>query len=187
MHNLHLILIKADSAEEAATQADNLIPDCDDENKSHRVGGVASEDGIDDVDNYDFARWSLSFLDEEDGIPSEGTYFARAVAYLHRQISDPVILPFGPNSTHPDATSALRELSNSLSAFDADRGNTDDLLAIGRNLKHLSELIDSNRAHKQGEEIPQFYNWQLDHFGLTDLTEDSEGAKRYLVFIDTHS
>jgi hypothetical protein len=74
-----------------------------------------------------------------------------------------------------------------LRVFDPEHGNTFDLWAIGRNLKHLSEIMDSRNAARHGEEIPELFSWQFDEFGLTDMTEDSEGARRYLVFLDMHS
>jgi hypothetical protein len=187
MHNLHFLLIKADSATDAAFEAENLILDWGDENNWRRVGGIASEDGSDDVENESDGRWGLSFLDAEEGIPREGTYFSRAVAYLHREIAEPVTFAWAPYSTHRHTQSAIRELADMLAAFDPERGNTNDLWGIGRNLKHLSELIDSRRAREQGEGIPQFYDWQFDQFGLTDMTEQSDGARRYLVFLDMHS
>jgi hypothetical protein len=187
MHNLHFILIKADAATAAAFEAENLILHWGDENNWRCVGGVASEDGSDDIENESDGRWGLSFLDGEEVIPKEGTYFSRAVAYLQLHLTEPVTFAFAPYSTHPNPGSAIRELGDRLRAFDPDLGNTNDLWGIGRNLKHLSELIDSRRAREQGEAIPQFYDWHLDYFGLTDMTEQSEGARRYLVFLDMHS
>jgi hypothetical protein len=187
MHNLHFLLIRADSATDAASEADSLTLYWGDENNWRRVGGVASEDGAGDIENHQQGRWGLTFLDDADAISTHQTYFSRAVAFLQRRITEPITLPFAPHSTHLDPALALRELSDRLAVFDANQGNTNDLWAIGRNLKHVSELIDSRRAHEQGEEIPQLYDWRLDHFGLTDLTEESEGARRYLVFIDMHS
>ena len=42
------------------------------------------------------------------------------------------------------------------------------------------------RSHN-GREIPELYAGQFDEDGLTDLTEQSEGARRYLVYLDMHS
>jgi hypothetical protein len=187
MHNLHFLLIKADAAIDAAAEADSLILDWGDEDNRRTIGGVASEDGSDDIENHEDARWGLSFLDGEEGIPGEGTYFSRAVAYLHREIAEPVIFPWPPFSAHADFRSALDQLAGLLHAFDPASGKSFDLWAIGRNTKHLSKLLDSRRAQAQGEAIPQFYDWQFDQFGLTDLTEISDGARRYLVFLDMHS
>jgi len=187
MHNLHFILIKADSAAEAASETENLMLDWGNENNWRRVGGIASEDGSDDIDNHDDGRWPLSFLDAEAGLPKEGTYFSRAVGYLNREFTGPVTLPSAPFSTHPDLRSAIQEMGVMLRAFDPEHCNSNDLWRIGFNLKHLSELMESRNAVKHGEEIPQFYEGQFDHFGLTDETEQSDGARRYLVFLDMHS
>src|SRR3954463_10209980 len=127
MHNLHLLLIHADSAKAAAAEATRLIEDWGGENNWRRVGGVASEDGSDDIENHEHGRWGLSFLDTDQGRP-EGTPFRRASAWLR--------------------------------------------------------LLIRCRAHDSGEAIPEFHGWQLDEFGLTDLTKKSAGARRYLVFLD---
>jgi hypothetical protein len=102
MHNLHFILIKADAARDAGFEAESLILGWGDENNWRRVGGIASEYGGDDIENDGDARWGLSFLDAEEGVPKDGTYFSRAAAYLQRQIMEPVTLPFGPYTTHSD-------------------------------------------------------------------------------------
>ena len=83
--------------------------------------------------------------------------------------------------------SALSELGDRLRAFDPEHGNSYDLWAIGRDLKHLSEIMNSCCAREYGEGIPELYEWQFDYFGLTDMTGQSEGVRRYLVFLDMHS
>jgi hypothetical protein len=187
MHNLHFILINADSAKGAACEADNLILHWGNENNWRRVGGVASEDGSDDIENHADGRWGLSYLHAQPGIPKEGTYFSRGLAYLHQRTTDPVALPSAPFSTHSNLRSAITKLSTKLRAFDPDHSDTQNLWGIGRDLKHLSALIYSRRGRERGDQIPEFYDWQFDTFGLTDMTEDSEGARRYLVFLDMHS
>jgi hypothetical protein len=176
MHNLHFLLIKADSAAKAASQAEKLILEWGDENNWRSVGGVASEDGSDDIENHDDGGWGLSFLDEEEGIPKEGTYFRRAVAYLHREVAAPLA---GLRST-------LDQFSDTLRAFDPEAGSPAQLEDIGCELRHLSELM-YGRIRGTRTEIAEVYEWQLDQEGLTDLTGGSEGARRYLVFLDMHS
>src|SRR5271165_6865863 len=131
MNNLHFILIKADSAAKAASKAESLILDWGDENNWRCVGGIASEDGSDDIENHDEGTWGLSFLDEKEGVPREGTYFSRAVAYLHREITQPLA----------DLPSKLLGFSDKLRAFDPERGNGFELERIGRDLQHLSEHV----------------------------------------------
>ena len=139
MHNLHFILIKADSAAEAAREAENLILDWGNENNWRCVGGIASEDSSDDIENHDNGAWGLSFLDEEKGIPREGTYFSRAVAYLHREIAQPLA---GLRST-------LDQFSDALRAFDVDSGSPGQLDDIGRTLQQLCEHLWSQGAQSQ--------------------------------------
>ena len=181
MHNLHFLLVKADDAADAPSTAEHEILSWGNENNWRRIGGIASEDGSDDIDNHEGGRWPLSFLDDQEAVPKEGTYFSRAIAYLRHSITQPITLNDAPFSTHHDLRSAIACLSDMLRDFDPDTDNSNDLWAIGRNLKHLSELMDSRAALKAGEEIPQFYDWQFDQEGLT------EGSKRYLVLLDMHS
>ncbi len=59
MHTLHFLLINADSAAEAAAEASDEISDWGNENNWRRIGGIASEDGLDDVENAEGGRWDL--------------------------------------------------------------------------------------------------------------------------------
>ena len=98
------------------------------------------------------------------------------MAYLLRRIAEP-----------SDLRLALRELGDRLRAFDPDHGTSHDLWEIGHHLKHLSDLMECRKGLKRGMPIPELCEWQFDEFGLTDLTGQSEGARRYLVFLDMHS
>jgi hypothetical protein len=177
MHNLHFLMINAGSAAEAADRTEAMILDWGNENNWRSVGGIASEDGSDDIENKDDGRWGLSFLDRDEGIPKEGTYFSRAVAYLSREIGQPLA---GLRST-------LEQFSDSLRAFDPDGEEPWRLGEIGRTLERLSGHLCTSRAQRGGTEIPEFFEWELDRFGLTDFTWQTDGARRYLVFIDMHS
>jgi hypothetical protein len=43
------------------------------------------------------------------------------------------------------------------------------------------------RELKLGGDIPELFMWHFDQLGLTDLTDQTEGDRRYIVFMDTHS
>lgn len=186
-HNLHFVLINADEATEAASEAKSLIPDWCDDDIECCVGGIASEDGSDDVENHDEGGWGLSFLNSEEGITKEGTCFSRAVAYLHKVITGPVRLTTPPYSLLPDHRSAIIVLCDVLRAFYPEHSNPYELREIVYNLNHLFELIKSRREIEKGFDIPQVHEWHFENFGVTDLTDQSTGAKRYLLFLDMHS
>jgi hypothetical protein len=186
MHNLHLILINADSAEEAASSAENEILGWGDENNWRSVGGVASEDGTDNIENHDDAGWPLSFLDSEENVPKDGTYFQRAIAYLKLSITDPIRLTYWPTPEYPDLKAALRGIADRLYEFDPDTGSSQVMWEASRALKQIQQILDA-RGALADHCIPDFYRWQFDEEGLTDMTEHTEGARRYLVLLDMHS
>ena len=188
MHNLHLIMVNADSAQDAASNVEDAINDWGNENNWRRIGGIASEDGTDDIDNHDDARWDLSFLDEEEGVTKEGTYFSRAVAYIRSMTEGPIRLRDMPTN-YPDVDSAVAALCEMLRGFkvDADNNNKYKLFQVSRNFRHIHEFAINNNADKEGLVPSEFYAWEFDEFGFTDLSNEYEGKKVYIVFLDMHS
>ena len=91
MHTLHLILVHAASADAAAGIAHAHVTGFGDEaNNWFQIGGIASEDGSDDQNEHDTnTHYPLSVFDDDPTAPKEGTYFARAVEMLLRELSDP--------------------------------------------------------------------------------------------------
>jgi hypothetical protein len=176
MHTVHFFLVNADAAEQAANIVDLQISGWGGEDNWYQIGGVASEDGTDDIDNYSDCRFPLAFLDEDQNIPKEGTCFQRAVIYLSQHIHCP-----------SDLNEEIGGLSDQLRAFNAEHGNAIDLWSIAQELLRLRDVIESRR---QGGEIPEFRPWQLTEFGLTDLDhyeEEESEKRRYIVFVDMHS
>jgi hypothetical protein len=187
MHTLHFILINADSAQDAAICADNAILNWGDDNNWRSIGGIASEDGVDDIENYEDARWPLSFLDSEENVPKEGSYFQRAIAYLNQSITDPIALRSAPYGEYPDMKTAIHAIADRLYEFDPDTGSSHVMWAASRTLKQIEQILDTRGALADAGRIPEFYPWQFDQHGLTDMTTHTQGAKRFLVFLDMHS
>jgi hypothetical protein len=186
MHNLHLILINADTAKDAAEDAKLEITDWGSDDNWRCVGGVASENGADDIENHENSRWGLSFIDG-DKLPQIGTYFQRTIAYHQQQIRPPIKLEYAPHGEFADFQSALKAVTNELQKLTYSNISQLDLYGAEKNIKYLSELFDASKSLESGGEIPEFFSWQFDHNGLTDLTAQSEGVQRYIVFLDTHS
>ena len=182
MHTLHFLLVRADSASDAAATAGHLTNAWGDENNWRSIGGVASEDGSDDLENHDDGRWGLSDLPD-----GSGTAFERAVAWVRATIEDPVELDHLPFQACPTMREALDAVARSLKDFDPDQGDVFALWCASRNVHLLYETLASRRDDPTACGVAEFYSWQLDQFGLTDLTHDTTGTWLYLVMLDMHS
>ena len=182
MHNLHFLLVQASSAREAAQTAECLVADWGDENNWRSIGGVASEDGEDDLENVGDARWGLSDLPE--GL---GMAFARSLTWVRQAINDPIVLEYPPFTECPTLTDALHAVALMLKAFSPEQSKPFDLWAAARNVRHLYQTVEARRSELTEDGIVELYPWEFDHFGLTDLTNSSTGAKRYVVMLDMHS
>jgi len=185
MHTLHFLLIFADSAADAADSAHAEIADWGNEDNWRRIGGIASEDGLDDVENAEGARWGLSFLDPNEPTPQSGTAFERAVAYLLGLLEDPVRLD--DLSTHASLQIAVADVVAKLQAIDFETDSLSVLRDASRNLRRLHHVSASRSAVKHGCEIPELYSWEFAEHGLTDLTASTEGRRRYILFLDMHN
>ena len=186
MHNLHLILVNADSAEDAASSAASETIEWGNDNNWRSIGGVVSEDGADVIQNHEGFGYPLSFFDNEEGLPKEGNYFEKGVAFIKRLINDPIQLNHGGYPLCADMKEALAAICGRLTAFDTENGSSHELWAAHRNLQQLEQIMDG-RGAIASDCIPEFYAWQFDEVGLTDMTCNTQGAKRYLVLLDMHS
>ena len=185
MHALHFLLINADSATQAADEALNEIADWGNENNWRRIGGIASEDGLDDIDNADGGRWGLSFLDHKEPSTGSGTAFERSVAYLLGLLEEPITL--NDLSTHASLEGAVTHLVAKLQAIDFDVDAPIVLWDVARNLQWLQQISSGQSAMKHGANIPELNSWEFAEHGLTDLTESTEGRQRYILFLDMHN
>jgi hypothetical protein len=68
-----------------------------------------------------------------------------------------------------------------------DLPNADLLWRAAENFKYLHQIARGRVQREVENAIPEFYEWEFDECGLTDLTDNSEGTQRYLVMIDMHS
>lgn len=185
MHTLHFLLINADSATEAADEALNEIADWGNENNWRRLGGIASEDGLDDVENAEDGRWGLSFLDHKEPSTRTDTAFERTTAYLLGLLEEPITL--NDLSTHPSLQDAVTHVVAKLQAIDFDTDAPSVLWDASRNLQRLQQLSCARSALRHGADIPELYSWKFAEHGLTDLTGSSDGRQRYILFLDMHN
>lgn len=185
MHTLHFLLIQADSAADAAEIAHAELADWGNENNWRRIGGIGSEDGLDDIENAEGGRWGLSFLDPAQPTPKVSTAFERAVDYVYSLFDDPVRLD--DLSTHPTLQSAVADVVAKLQAIDFDTDAPSVLWEASRNLRRLQQVGAARSALKHGCDIPELYSWEFAEHGLTDFTESTDGRQRYILFLDMHN
>ncbi len=183
MHTLHFLLINADSAAEAAAEASDEISDWGNENNWRRIGGIASEDGLDDVENAEGGRWDLSFLNHC-GTSRSGTAFERAVAYLLGLLDKPITL--ADLSNHASLQDAVSNVVAKLQSIEFETDAPTVLWDASRNLQRLQHLSCARSALRHGADIPELYSWEFAEHGLTDLTGSSDGRQRYIIFLDMH-
>lgn len=188
MHNLHFVMVKADSAQDAANNVESAISSWGNENNWRSIGGIASEDGAEDVENYADARWGLSYLDEENNALEEGNYFSKTTAHIRAMITQNVSLR-NLHGDYADIGSAVTALSDKLKQFrsENDAGDRRILFEVGADLKYLYEIANSKHLLEQGSSLPELYSWEFDEVGFTDLSEEDNDDKRYIVFLDMHS
>lgn len=82
---------------------------------------------------------------------------------------------------------ALHAIADRLYEFDPDSGSSQVMWEASRALTQIEQILDARGALADAGGIPEFYPWKFDQEGLTDMTEHTQGAKRYLVFLDMHS
>ena len=184
MHNLHYIVIKAESAEDAAESALLEIQNWGNENNWRSVGGVASEDGKDLIENHQDARWGLSYLVPD--VPElQPRYFQWGIQKIWDRIHQPITLPYRPRGEAATIKNALAIIAGDLLTFDGE--DTHHLWCASQNLLYLQQIIGGRIQANNQHIIPSFYAYEFDECGLTDMSECSEGVQRYLVMIDMHS
>jgi hypothetical protein len=102
-------------------------------------------------------------------------------------IGNPITFEHQPWSTVDDFKAGLAAVSEQLLTFDCEEGKPHELWSASRNIKQLYELYGARKELASGKDLPDYYSWEFDQTGLTDMTASSEGKQRFIVFLDMHS
>lgn len=185
MHNLHFIMTKADSATQAANIVKQELAGWGDENNWYSIGGIAAEDGKDDIENLEDARWGLSFV-RKDGAK---TCFSQVGDYVRKLIDAPITLEYGNHGEQKDFVTAIKTIIAELDGFcqQLDTANEKMLWAASQNIIYLYGIFGARKKLAAGEELPELFGWQFNQCGLTDMSYFNDGTQRYIVFLDMHS
>ena len=157
MHNLHFILVNAESAVNAANTVSINIENWGCKDNRRKICGVVSQDGEDIIENYEGGRYPIYILSE--GI-SETNFFKAGLIQLHDYKKR-----FLENNKN-----FLRDLSSRTEIEYEDISTLSKLYEL-----QFDEIqFQSNKFDEFGLTDQR-------------LTEPKENEKSYLVMIDMHS
>ena len=174
MHNLHFVVVKAESGEEATAEVESHISHWGGEDNWRNICGAVSEDN-------------------EVYITGDGRYAPKAnetIESINATIAKWLEVP-----------NVFEELLGKGQKFEDLTAS--DLYRLQKYIGEVYEqkLIASNKAARQtkGEKLSDTFNvltdsyrdFQYDECGVTDICDDvdpySENAKTWVVFVDMHS
>lgn len=162
MHNLHLVVTRADSPEDACSEVESHISDYGNDNNWRTIGGCVSEDNQVHI--------------EDDG----GSYLPDDESNTIEKINAMVVSWAKSGSVLDDEGEELMK-----KALNGDDLHSHDWWKISEYAKHKSsvakfDLDNYNVLEDNHREM------ELDENGVTIL-ESSEGEKQYVVFVDMHT
>lgn len=173
-HNLHLFVVKADSAEDACNTVEAEVEGWGTENNWRTICGAVSDTGlIYIVEDWSPETWSISFQGINNYVQEHLSNFEdkeQILALLQRHIKNSL-----PNSVKfiLDETNPKEEPLTS-----------QDWFLIKLYVEHMEELVKFKKPFNIEED--SFHSGEYDNFGVTQLGYD-EGEHLYVVFMDMHS
>lgn len=165
MHNLHFIVVKASSGQEACREAENQIIDWGTENNWRIMCGAVSEDG----EVYD---------------AQDGRYRPKDTDYLTIDAINEAVKGWLSESFY--GATAKEKLDKG--EINLDEWNAVELWSLSKYARHLSESYPYKEREFDILKEDTFYAYQFDECGVTNLCYNSEdGDKTWIVFCDMHS
>lgn len=162
MHNLHLAVVKAQNAKEACDFVESEISEWGNENNWRSICGAVSE--ANEV-----------FINDKDGryLPGENETIESINAMIKEWFND---------GTY---TLAIKEkIANGETDFT--KWNEHELWLLKMCAEQLHELCTISKDDFSVLENT-YYAFQFDQLGVTNMVNDEEEGKLFVVFIDMHS
>jgi hypothetical protein len=166
MHNLHFILVKANSGEEACKQAETEIIDFGTDNNWRTMCGAVSEDN----EVYD---------------AGDGRYRPAETDYTTIEAINEGVSKWIEGSFYGE-TARLKFEKGETNIMEWD---AHELWSLSKWAKHLSEAHSYKGRAFDILKGDTFYGYQFDECGVSDMTYDTndDGDKTWVVFCDMHS
>ena len=161
MHNLHLVIIKADSPHDACINVENEIVEWGNENNWRTICGCISEDNEIYIHDKEYGRFH----------PEPGTTLNDIEKMVKRWA----------NTFEYDITLVLLKFKIEESSLEAH--DWWELKEYCR-FKCDYENFTANRFNIWETE---YRSWKFDESGLTNMIRRNDGEKKFVIFIDMHS
>lgn len=175
MHNLHYVVVKAETAEDAVSEVETMISDWGTENNWRSFGGCVSEDNevyiVPPTGTWGNSRWA----------PEEN----HTIEMINQQVREWL----KPDKHYQDIFDKC---------VSGDIGSPFDWYGA---MKYCEHKFHSAQHEIKGREFDvlhdEFYDWHFDECGVThfmtkqfdrrNLDYEDPKHKRYVVFVDMHS
>jgi hypothetical protein len=173
MHNLHLVVVRAENGEDACSEAESFLMDWGNENNWRTMCGAVSEDN--EVYKASEGRYE----------PDENT---NTIAKINKMIKG-----WLKPDLYSETAKKLLAKGKKVESF-----NTQELYSLEKYTKFLYEIksVKQSKAYrrKNGEKVSNLfsvlednlYAFSYDECGVTHTDTDGDG-KLWVVFVDMHS
>jgi hypothetical protein len=203
-HFLHFCKIREASAAQAAEAVLTEISDWGTDDNWRVVGGVCSEDNLDNIENLGGGRWSLDSIEETinpkkgevtidgstgviENLPGTALVVTTPFHYYNsaftviRNLTKEIQFPWSQEVFH-SLQEAKEYLIQKLIAHDFEStcysDNCFPLLQVANQLEYLVELQSLKYSlENHPESTPEFYSRKYDNFGMTDFEDVYNGAE----------
>lgn len=172
MHNLHYVVVNAESGEDACNMVESEISEWGNENNWRSIGGAVSSNNevyiVPTTESWGMSRWTPEPNHTIDMINEQVEKWLEPEQYYKDQFNKCV------------AGEAV---------------NPFDWYGAKKYCNHMFELAQTKHFMKEGKfDVLQnnFFEWSLDECGVThidssQLEDDDPTLKQYVVFVDMHS
>ena len=177
MHNLHLVVVHAETPEDACVNAEDWIMDFGTENNWRCIGGCISEDNeITDMDEY--SRWYPSYTDNEGNKPYGSIEALNEMMREHIKEDNTFLHKKELIEAIDNGDTKLSDITDSM-----------DLYYLKEYITNRQSTILLSNPGEFNVLEDEYKPFKYDYFGVTNARnrQKEEGEKTYVVFIDMHS
>lgn len=173
MHNLHFVVVNAETAKQACDTAESHIDGFGTEDNWKTICGCVSEENevLDLQGMFGGGRWK----------PSETGY--TTIAKINK-----IVKGWIKANTYSEL--AEKKLANAKGKINLKRWNTSELYSLKALAEQISQQKYLGKSFSKFNVLEdEFFSGSYDECGVTHCQDDNdtEGYKKYVVFVDMHS